>query len=90
MNNEKYQDMLLEQLKIQEQLRSEIEKSINDTKEITSSLLLSEFEKQIGQIRAQLGADKQEALLALRRELEEKMNSQRDDLMVLLSSSFLL
>jgi len=58
--------MLLEQLKAQEQLRNEFEKNMKIVKDDTEKSIISEYEKQIGQIRAQLGAEKQEALLSLR------------------------
>jgi chromosome segregation ATPase len=40
-----------------------------------------QLETELGQLRAKLGADKQEALLALKRELEEKMVLMKTDFM---------
>lgn len=78
--NEKYQEMLLEQLKVQENLKKEFEKKLIAMKSELMENSRKEMEKELGQIRAQMGGDKQEALMSIKREYELKLQTQRDEL----------
>lgn len=80
-HDDKFQKMMLEQLEIQEKLKKESIININKMKIDTESRLKDEHEKNIGTLRAQLKGDKEEALMTLRRELEEKMQIQKSELM---------
>lgn len=80
IHNDKYQAMLVEQLQLQEQIRKDAAADAAKACKDLESRLLAEHEKLIGQIRAQMSAEKQEALMALRRENEEKLQQQRDEL----------
>eukprot|EP01041_Mallomonas_annulata_P004098 gene4098-8148_t len=80
-SNEKYQNMLLDQLKLQEDLRAEMLKSIENAKKEAKDTAKAENEKLLGQLRAQLSGDKQESIMAMRREWEDKLQSQKDDYM---------
>lgn len=84
-SNTKYQDMLVEQLRLQELLKQEHEALLVKTRtEVTAevtSRMQQESDVQMGQLRAKLKGEKEVDLMALRRELEEKLQQQREDLM---------
>lgn len=79
-NNEKFQHMLLEQLQAQTDLRKEMEDRLVALKARLEGQFSKDLEAELGRERARLNGDKQEALMALRRELEDMMNKQRTDL----------
>lgn len=78
-SNEKYQNMLLQQLAAQEDIKKEGEFKLTKERQALLDKYKNDLEQEIGQIRAKLSGDKQEALLALRRELEDKLNQQKTD-----------
>ena len=79
-NNEKFQHMLLEQLQAQTDLRKEMEDQLVAMKARLEGQFSKDLEAELGRERARLNGDKQEALMALRRALEDMMNKQRTDL----------
>jgi hypothetical protein len=78
-SNEKYQQMLVEQLGIQEALKRDSELKLNAERKQLSDKYQSDLDRELGQLRAKLAADKQESMLSLRHELEEKLNQQKTD-----------
>lgn len=66
--NEKFQSMLIEQLAIQEELKREAASRL----QVETDRLRSEHERDLGQTRAKLSAEKQELQLALRHEAEQQ------------------
>lgn len=78
-NNDKYQSMIIDQLRIQEELRAEMLRAVEAARKETKEGMKAEMEKMLGQMRAQLSGDKQESMLSLKREWEEKLQSQRDE-----------
>jgi predicted nucleic acid-binding Zn-ribbon protein len=81
IGNEKYQQLLIDQLQAQENLRKEAEKKQALAIAAAEEGWKAEMEKKLGQIRAELGGDKQEALMAQKREFEAKMQAQREEFM---------
>ncbi len=78
-SNEKYNNMLVEQLQAQESLKKDLESKLQKECQALQDKHKSELERETGQIRAKLAADKQEALLNLRHELEDKMNAMKQE-----------
>lgn len=78
-SNEKYQGMLVEQLSIQETLKREAEVKLTTERRQLADKYQTDLDRELGQLRAKLAADKQEAMLALRHELEEKLTQQKTD-----------
>ena len=78
--NEKYQDMLMDQLKQREDLQKECDLKIEQIRKEAGDEAKAMLEMELGKLRAQLGAEAQESLMKLRRELETKLQEQRDDL----------
>lgn len=71
--NERYNQMLLEQLRVQQDLQAKLEEQLQHAvagAEEAGKLLL---EQKIGHLRAELAGEKQEAIMATRREYEEKL-----------------
>eukprot|EP01035_Chromulina_nebulosa_P024906 gene24906-32457_t len=77
--NEKYQNMLLEQLNKQDVTKAEFEKRLDAEKKELSAKLKADLETELGQLRAKLSADKQEAIMSLKRELDDKLQQQKED-----------
>jgi predicted nucleic acid-binding Zn-ribbon protein len=80
-SNEKYQNMIIEQLKLQENLRAEMNALIQQTKIDTTNFMQAEQDKVIGQLRAQLNGDRQEAIMKINRDHEMSMNNQKQEFM---------
>jgi chromosome segregation ATPase len=84
-SNVKYQDMLVEQLRLQELLKKEhaeaLEMAITETGTTMQVRMQQEADVLLGQLRAKVMGEKEAELMALRREFEEKLQQQRDDLM---------
>lgn len=78
-SNEKYNNMLVEQLQNQESIKKELEMKLLKECQSLQDKHKSELERETGQIRAKLAAEKQEALLNLRHELEDKMNAMKQE-----------
>ena len=76
-SNDKYQAMLAEQLGIQSALKKEMEARLEQLRKELSEQHLRDLQNEVGKERAMLGGDKQEALMALRRELEEQLAQQK-------------
>lgn len=81
VSNDKYNNMMVEQLCLHEELKKEYEKKCKQIRDDTEDSVRKEYEKKLNQLSASLGGDKQEALMALKREMEEKIQAQRDDMM---------
>lgn len=78
-SNQKYQDMLIDQIKKCEAITKDYELKLLQLKSQMTDHFKIDLEKEIGQIRAQLNGDKQESLMTMKREYEEKLQLQRDD-----------
>ena len=72
-SNEKYQNMLVQQMAAQEQLRDELTARFQEEKDILTKKLDEDLQQQIGQLRATLHAEKEEALIQQRQEFEDKL-----------------
>jgi chromosome segregation ATPase len=81
MNNEKYQAMMIHQLALQEEVKKEAEMKYAAQKAEDAEKFAEELKTQCGQLRAQLGAEKQEELMSMKRDYEKQLSAQRDDLM---------
>lgn len=79
--NEKYQGMLVEQLALQEQLKRDYEEKLSKLREESAAEWTARLEKELGQLRATLTGEKQEALMTAKREQETKLQELREDLM---------
>jgi hypothetical protein len=71
--NDKYNNMLVEQLRLQDELRAEMERRATEVQKAVADAKDVELEQRIGQLRAELSGDKQEVLMKLRREYDEKL-----------------
>ena len=80
--NEKYQAMLLEQMGIQEALKVEMERLVKEARDAAILEMTETQEQVLGQLRASLHGEKEAALLALRRELDDKLEAQRAEFLV--------
>ncbi len=80
-SNEKYQSMLVEQLARQEQLKRDYEEKLSALRKESAADWTARLEKELGQLRATLTGEKQEAVMAAKREHETKLQEMRDDLM---------
>jgi hypothetical protein len=78
-SNEKYNQMLLEQLKLQEDLRHDLNTQMEIERAQLTDSLKAEMTTEIGKTRAQMAGDKEAALMALRRELENKLDVQKTE-----------
>ncbi|KAJ1421006.1 hypothetical protein B484DRAFT_481233 [Ochromonadaceae sp. CCMP2298] len=76
-SNEKYQNMLVQQLGMQTALRVEMEAKMEGLRAELAEQYGKDLAKELGRERASMGGDAQEALMALRRELEGQLESQR-------------
>jgi predicted nucleic acid-binding Zn-ribbon protein len=81
MSNEKYQAMLCDQLALQEQLKRDYEEKLAKLREETAAEWANRLENELGKLRASLNGEKQEALMAAKREHEAKQQEVREDLM---------
>jgi predicted nucleic acid-binding Zn-ribbon protein len=81
IGNEKYQQLLIEQLLMQENLKKEADKQAAMAVAAAEESWKVEMEKRLGQIRAELSGDKQEALMTQKREFESKLQTQREEFM---------
>jgi hypothetical protein len=79
--NEKYQDMLVQQLQIQENQQKEYEQKILELQKQMENFGQERLEKELGQLRAKMAAEAQEALMRLKRESDSAMQNQREELM---------
>jgi hypothetical protein len=73
-SNEKYNQMLIEQLQLQEALRKDHLAEIASQREDLANTYEQELEEAIGKIRATLNGDKESALIQLRRDSESKID----------------
>ena len=78
-SNEKYNNMLVEQLRNQENLKSDLELKMTKTQRELENKFKEDMEKQLGQLRAFLNGEKQEQLLNMKREYEEKIIKLKED-----------
>lgn len=76
---EKYQDMVLQQLSLQEEIKSEGERALVKAKEEVMRLMKLEMEKEAGRMKAESDGLREETLMKLRREYEDKLQQQRDE-----------
>lgn len=65
--------------KDKEVMRDDHERALAKALQDLSESLNAESDKALGQIRAQMGGDKQEALMSVRRELEQKLQQQQEE-----------
>ena len=72
-SNEKYQNMLVEQMAAQEQIRDELTSRFQEEKDALRAELRDELEQEMGQLRAKLHGEKEEALIQQRQEYEDKL-----------------
>jgi len=76
-SNEKFQAMLVEQLQAQANIRKEMEDKLAQLRKDLDEAHDKALEVALGQERARMGGDKQEAVMALRRELEDQLAQQK-------------
>jgi len=79
--NQKYQDMVIQNLQATEELKAKYETQIAELKAQMESFGQARMEKELGQLRAKLQAEMQEALMKSKREADTLLQTQRDDLM---------
>lgn len=80
VSNDKYHAMLAEQLRVQEQIKSDMEQRMQALQEDMLRKYQADLDRELGQERARLGASKEEALMELRRDLEGALSQQKGDL----------
>jgi chromosome segregation ATPase len=80
-SNEKYQKLMMEQMLLQENLREEMQRRIEETKVEVTNSLQQERETALGQLRAKLNGDKQEELMTQKREYDHDIQKVKTDLM---------
>lgn len=78
-SNAKYQAMMVEQLSLQDKLKAEMEAKMSKLRTELEAKFKEDLQKQLGMLRAQLNGEKQEALLQLKREFEERIQKLKDD-----------
>lgn len=71
--NERYNQMLLEQLRAQNELQERLEAQMKNAVAEAEQAGRQLAEQKVGQARAELAGEKQEAIMATRREYEEKL-----------------
>jgi hypothetical protein len=71
--NERYNKMLLEQLRLQKELQERLEAQMKKAVAEAEQAGWQLAEQKVGQARAELAGEKQEAIMATRREYEEKL-----------------
>lgn len=77
--NEKYQNMLIEQLSMQESTKKDYEIRIAQLMKELNDKYSTDLNKELGQLRATLNAEKQELILNNRHELEQKLLDQKSE-----------
>ena len=80
-SNQKYQDQMVQSLLNQENLKAEYEAKIAALQKEMDAFGQSRMEKELGQLRAKMAAEAQEALMKAKREAESALQTQREDLM---------
>jgi len=78
-SNEKYQNMLIEQLQLQESIRAETALRVEDARTAATATMRAEMDKALGQQHAELTGDKQEALVRLGHEYDMKLKAQQEE-----------
>lgn len=78
--NDKYQKMLIEQLSTQEQLKKGYEERLTALSNELNDKHSLELNKELGQLRAMLNAEKQEIVLNHKHEMEERLTAQKNEL----------
>lgn len=81
-SNDKFNQMLIEQLSLQENLKIDFESRLSTEKRLLTEKHILDLDRETGQLRAKLSAEKTEALIALRHETEEKMSTQKNDFLL--------
>ena len=81
VSNQKYQDMLIQNLASTEALKKDYESKIAALQKEMESYGQARMDKELGQLRAKMSAEMQEALMKAKRESDVAMQAQRDDLM---------
>eukprot|EP01032_Pedospumella_encystans_P026280 gene26280-29686_t len=79
-SNEKYQAMMVDQLQTQSNIRKEMEQKLEQLRAELAAQYAKDLQTELGKERAMLGGDKQEALMAMRRELEDQLAHQKNAL----------
>ncbi len=79
-SNEKYQAMMVDQLQTQSNIRKEMEQKLEQLRAELAAQYAKDLQTELGKERAMLGGDKQEALMAMRRELEDQLALQKNTL----------
>ena len=85
--NQKYQDMVIQNLQATEALKAEYEAKIAELKAEMESFGQARMEQELGQLRAKMQAEMQEALMKSKREADAALQSQRTDLMAKLEKA---
>ena len=78
-NNDRMQQTVVEHAKEKTTMQEEHRLALAQALQDLSERLKGEADKALGQIRAQMGGDKQEALMTVRREMEEKMQQLKQE-----------
>eukprot|EP00605_Chrysophyceae_sp_TOSAG23-4_P001977 GSChrysophyteH1.ASY1.ANO1.2191.1 assembled CDS len=73
-SNEKYQDMLVQQLQEQEKLKGEYEARLEELQLQMEGFGRDRLEKELGQLRARMAAESQEALMKLKHQNLQNAN----------------
>lgn len=78
-SNEKYQKMLIEQLSQQESIKKDYENRLAQLSKELHDKHATDLNKELGQLRATLNAEKQELILNHKHELEQKLLDQKSE-----------
>jgi hypothetical protein len=78
-SNEKYQALVVSHLKELEDLNAATARQVAAAREETKKTMSEEMAQQLGQLRAKLEGDKQDALLAAKRDFEVKLKQMKDE-----------
>ena len=79
--NEKYQDMMVQNLTAQEELKARYEAEIAELKAAMEAFGQDRLERELGQLRAQMAAEAQEVAMGLKRDSDAALQKQREELM---------
>jgi chromosome segregation ATPase len=73
---------------LKDQFQIDMNMKIQEAKDEVYQAMKSQYEKELGQVRASLTGDKQEGLMALKRDYDEKFQSQRDEYQLKLDKAY--
>lgn len=79
VSNEKYQNMLIEQLQLQEAARAETAQRVEEARAAVTATMRAEMDRALGHQHAELTGDKQEALVRLRHEYDIMLKTQQEE-----------